>query len=133
MYTNTISQAASMETHGIPNDLLPNINTVTIIILMPLFTYFLYPLFRHFGIPFQPLARMAVGFFIEALGMGYTAGVQAWIYKSGPCYEHPRSCPASKDGSVPNHVTIAAQIPIYIFQGLSETFAFPASKFHLFF
>src|SRR4051812_29609430 len=89
MYTNTISQAASMETHGLPNDLLPNINTLTIIILMPLFTYIFYLLLRHLGVPFQPITRMAVGFFIEALGMGYTAGVQGWIYKSGPCYEHP--------------------------------------------
>jgi POT family proton-dependent oligopeptide transporter len=128
MYTNTISQAASMETHGIPNDLLPNINTITIILLMPLFTYFLYPLLRHLSLPFRPLPRMAVGFFIEALGIGYTAGVQAWIYKSGPCYEYPRACAASKGGKVPNKVSIAAQVPIYVFQGMSETFAFPASK-----
>ncbi|KAH1987386.1 hypothetical protein KXW68_006689 [Aspergillus fumigatus] len=126
MTTNTVSQAAEMETHRVPNDMLPNLNSITVIIALPLVTKFAYPFLHRRGIPTPPLRRVALGFFLEALAMGYAAGIQGWIYSSGPCYEHPRACAASMNGSLPNHVNIGYQSPVYVLEGLSEIFASPA-------
>lgn len=75
MTTNTVSQAAQMETHGVPNDMLPNLNSITVIIALPLVTKFVYPFLHRRGIPTPPLRRVALGFFLEALGMAYAAGI----------------------------------------------------------
>lgn len=58
--------------------------------------------------------------------MAYAAGIQGWIYSSGKCYEHPRVCAASKNGSIPNNVKIGYQSPVCFLEGLSEVFASPA-------
>lgn len=126
MTTNTISQAAEMQTHGVPNDMLPNINSATVIIFLPLATYALYPALLRANKPLRPLTRITIGFFLEGLGMAWAAGVQAYIYASPPCYSHPRACPASHNGSLPNNVNIGVQAPVYVLEGLSEIFASPA-------
>lgn len=126
MYNNTISQAAEMQTYGVPNDLLVSVNSITVVIVMPIMTHGFYPLLRKLKIPFRPITRMAVGFFCEAFSIGYAAGVQGWIYASGPCYRHPRNCPASPNGKLPNNVNVAVQIPVYVLLGLGEVFAYPA-------
>lgn len=126
MTTNTVSQAANMETHGVPNDLLPTINSITVILFLPVATQFIYPFLRRRGFALAPLRRVALGFLLEAFGMAYAAGVQSWIYSVGPCYSHPRACPASPDGSLPNHVNVAVQVPVYVLQGLSGAFVSPA-------
>ncbi|PYH97916.1 oligopeptide transporter [Aspergillus ellipticus CBS 707.79] len=126
MTTNTVSQAAQMETHGIPNDMLPVINSVTVVIALPLVNKFVYPALHRRGISTPPLRRVALGFLLEALGMAYAAGIQGWIYSVGPCYQHPRECPASMGGSIPNHINVGYQSPVYLLEGLSEVFASPA-------
>ncbi|KAI8941467.1 hypothetical protein NX059_002686 [Plenodomus lindquistii] len=124
--SNTISQAANMETSGVPNDLMPDLNAITVLLCLPLATHGLYPLLRKLRISFPPVTRIALGFLLEAMAMGFAAGVQGYIYASGPCYDHPRACPASPDGSLPNRVSVAMQIPIYVFEGLGEIFSNPA-------
>ena len=126
MYNNTISQAAEMQTHGVPNDLLVSVNSITVITVMPVMTHCVYPLLRRLELPFPPITRMAVGFLSESFSIGYAAGVQAWIYASGPCYRHPRNCPASPNGKLPNNVNVAVQVPVYVLLGLGEVFAYPA-------
>lgn len=115
-----------MQTHGIPNDLLPDANALAVVILLPIVTHVLNPALRRWRRAFPPVARICVGFFFEALAMAYAAGVQAWIYASPPCYSRPLECAASDGGRLPNRVNIAVQLPVYIFEGLGEVFANPA-------
>lgn len=124
--TNTISQAANMETGPVPNDLLPDLNAITVVLLLPAVTHGLYPFLRKRRIAFGPVSRISIGFMLEALSMAYAAGVQGAIYSSGPCYSRPRACVASDNGSLPNRVSAALQIPVYVLEGLSEIFSNPA-------
>lgn len=72
----------ALELHGIPNDVLGNIDALTIIIFIPILNSCLYPALRRSGIPFRPIARIAVGFVLAGLAMLYAAGVQHLIYIS---------------------------------------------------
>ncbi|KAI1909201.1 peptide transporter ptr2 [Ophidiomyces ophidiicola] len=123
MLTNFISQAGTMELHGIPNDIMQNIDPLTIIIFIPICDRLLYPFLRKMGIPFKPVTRIATGFILASLSMAYAAIVQHLIYQSPPCYQFPKKCPASKDGKQGNHIHVAIQTPAYLFIGLSEIFA----------
>ncbi|KAI5841498.1 MFS peptide transporter, partial [Morchella snyderi] len=118
MTDNFISQAGTMETHGIPDDIMQNIDPLTIIIFVPIVDQLLYPLLRRLNIPFRPISRITVGFLLASLSMAYAAIVQHIIYTSPPCYTTPLApC------TVPNKVHVAVQTPGYLFIGLSEIFA----------
>jgi len=122
MLNNFISQAGTMNTHGIPNDIMQNIDSLTIIIFIPIFDRLIYPGLRRIGIPFRPITRITFGFFFGSLAMAYAAIVQYIIYKSPPCYNHPLSSDC-KGGLVPNQVHVAVQTPAYFFVAISEIFA----------
>jgi POT family proton-dependent oligopeptide transporter len=126
MTTNLISQAASMRTSTLPNDLLPTFNSATVLIFLPLVSRYLYPFLRRHGISTHPLRRIAFGFSLEALAMACAAGIQGWIYSRGPCYSAPLTCPASQGGTIPNDVFVGWQLPVYILEGMAEIFASPA-------
>lgn len=128
MVSNFVSMAGTMETHGLPNDLLFNLNPITIIIFLPFIEKYLYPTLRRMGIPFRPVSRIACGFGFAALSMVYAAVLQHYIYKAGPCYDHPLTGACSADangdeGMVPQHIHVALQTPAYVLVGLSEIFA----------
>ncbi|OCL06755.1 hypothetical protein AOQ84DRAFT_389980 [Glonium stellatum] len=55
---NLTSQAATMELHGVPNDLINNLNPLGIVIMIPVLDLFIYPLMRKARIRFSPLKRM---------------------------------------------------------------------------
>src|SRR6266699_5120960 len=105
-----------METHGVPSDMIPNINSFAVLLALPLVTHFLYSMSRRRAVSLHPLRRIALGFFFEACGMAYAAGIQAWIYNSGPCYRHPRACPESLNGLLPNQVNTGVQAPVYLIE-----------------
>lgn len=128
MVSNFVSMAGTMETHGLPNDLLFNLNPISIIIFLPFIEKFLYPFLRKIGIPFRPISRIAFGFFFAAASMVYAAVLQHYIYKAGPCYDHPLTgaCSADADGNegmIPQKIHVALQTPAYVLVGLSEIFA----------
>lgn len=116
-----------MQLHGLPNDILPNIDPITIIVLVPVLDRLFYPFIRtrlHFA--FTPMTRITLGFFIAAAAMLYAGGLQTYIYNAPPCYSHPSKC---EDGSVgegkfkPNEIHVAWQMPAYILIALSEILA----------
>ncbi|KAL1953755.1 hypothetical protein VTO42DRAFT_2286 [Malbranchea cinnamomea] len=122
MLNNFISQAGTMELHGIPNDIMQNINPLTIIIFIPICDRIGYPLLRKAGIKFHPITRITMGYFVAALAMAYAAICQKLIYNSPPCYDEPMACPASNNGELPNQIHVAVQTPVYLLTGLSEIF-----------
>ncbi|KAI9790409.1 MAG: peptide transporter ptr2 [Candelina submexicana] len=124
MLNNFISQAGQMELHGIPNDIMQNIDPLTIVIFIPIMDRLIYPLLRRWKITFKPITRITMGFFVGSLAMAYAAIVQHLIYQRGPCYEAPLACDAAgPHGAIPNSIHVAVQTPAYLFIGLSEIFA----------
>lgn len=57
-----VNPAGTMELHGIPNDLMQNIDPLTIIIFIPIIDRLVYPGLRKIGIPFRPITRITMGF-----------------------------------------------------------------------
>lgn len=116
-----------MQLHGLPNDILPNIDPITIILLIPIMDRFIYPFIRtRLHLPFGPITRITFGFLVAALAMLYAGFLQVAIYHTGPCYSKPSQCDAAKVGEgsfVPNSIHVAWQAPAYILVALSEILA----------
>lgn len=121
MLNNFITQAGEMELHGLPNDILQCIDSITIIVFIPICERIVYPFIRRFT-PFRAITKIFWGFMFGAASMVYAAVLQHYIYKAGPCYEHPMAC-SPKYANVPNHVHVAIQTPAYFLIGMSEILA----------
>lgn len=121
MTNNFVSQAGQMELHGLPNDILQAINSITIIVFIPICERFVYPFIRRFT-PFKAITKIFWGFMFGAAAMVYAAVLQHYIYKAGPCYDHPKAC-AAQYKTVPNHVHVAIQTPAYMLIAMSEILA----------
>lgn len=80
-----------LTTNGVPNDVINNFNSLTIILAVPLFNYGLYPLLRKYNIRFGPIARMTLGFLICSIGSIGWAIITHYAYKTGPCGEYASS------------------------------------------
>ncbi|KKA30144.1 hypothetical protein TD95_002802 [Thielaviopsis punctulata] len=117
MTGNLTSQAATMQLHGAPNDLIQNLNPISIVIMVPLFDHLLYPGLRKIGISFTPIKRMATGFFFGAASMVAAAVMQHYIYKKSPCGKY-----ANGEGCDPAPINVWAQSLPYILIGISEIF-----------
>lgn len=116
----TLILAGTMQLHGIPNDIMQNIDPLALVFLIPFFDRLLYPGLRKIGIPFRPITRITWGFVFGALAMAYAAIVQHMIYASPPCYSAPLACDTSH---LPNEVHVAMQTPAYLLMAVSEIFA----------
>lgn len=120
MDSGLVAQAGSMETHGLPNDIMFNLNPISVIVLLPFFQGWLYPFLAKRNINFTPQHKIAVGLLCAAMAMGYATGVQHLVYSTGPCYDRPLTC---LSGNVPNKVNIGVQTPTYIFLAAGEILA----------
>ncbi|GBB84966.1 hypothetical protein RclHR1_11550008 [Rhizophagus clarus] len=121
MTNNLVSQASVMQVGNVPNDLVMNLNPITLIIVVPFTDNVIYPTLRRFGVTVRPVTRIFIGFMLAALAMAYTAIIQHLIYTTGPCFENT-ACEI--DGQVvPNNVNVWIQSPSYILIGFSEVFA----------
>lgn len=116
MTGNLTTQAATLELNGVPNDVIQNLNPISIVIMIPLIDHLLYPGLRKVGIAFTPIKRMTAGFIIAALSMVASAVMQHYIYKMSPCGDHPNDCPE------PAPINVWAQCLPYVFIGIAEIF-----------
>lgn len=113
-----------METNGLPNDVIGILNPIFVIILLPFADGLLYPALRRAKITFSPIARMALGLFLESCAQAYASGLQHIVYSAAPCFSAPLKC-APDPG--PNYVDVFAQTPIYFLEGLGEVFSSPGA------
>lgn len=121
MINNFVSQAGQMELHGLPNDILQAIDSIAIILFIPIFERYIYPFIRRFT-PFKAITKIFFGFMFGAGAMVYAAVLQHYIYSAGPCFDHPMNCgPEFKN--TPNHIHVAIQVPAYVLIATSEILA----------
>ena len=120
---NLISQAAVMQTNGVPNDVITNLNPVSLVIVIPLLDKTLYPLLRKMRINFTPIKRITAGYFISAAAMIWTAVVQYYIYQSGVCGDYPSGKLPNGDKCPDTPVNVWIQSGSYILTAFAEIFA----------
>jgi len=82
MINNLVSQAATMERNGVPNDIVNNVNPIALVIFIPIFDQFVYPFLARRGIRFTPIKRITAGFLAASLSMVTAAVIQYYIYKT---------------------------------------------------
>jgi len=119
MTNNLTSQAATMELHGIPNDILSNLNPLTLVICIPIVDQWVYPALRKAKIQFTPLKRITMGFMMGSCAMIWSTVTQYYVYKMNPCGSHANSC--DEDQVAPINVWV--QTGAYCLIALSEIFA----------
>ncbi|KAI0696611.1 oligopeptide transporter [Cytidiella melzeri] len=114
---NLTSQAATMNTHGLPNDVLSNLDPFALIIFIPICDQLIYPGLRRAGINFTPIKKITLGFYTGAAAMIWSAVVQHYIYKTNPCGYDASNCAETS----PLNVWI--QTGSYVLVAFSEIFA----------
>ncbi|PWY77400.1 MFS peptide transporter, putative [Aspergillus heteromorphus CBS 117.55] len=117
MTNNLTSQAATMQLHGVPNDIINNLDPLALIIFIPIMDQFFYPGLRKMGFHFTPIKRIYVGYLLASASMIAAAVTQYYIYKTSPCGNHPSTC----DEAAPINVWV--QTVPYVLIAFSEIFA----------
>ena len=113
-----------LTTNGVPNDVIGNFNSLSIILFAPLLNYGLYPALRRFNIHFGPIARITFGLTLSAVGgVGYTV-INYYAYKIGPCgkYGSSETCVDAQGVSLVAPITIWWMAVPYALGGISELF-----------
>lgn len=116
---NLTSQAATMQLHGVPNDVIANLDPFALIIFIPVCDLLLYPALRKAGIRFTPIKKITAGFFLGTCAMVWAAIVQLYIYRKSPCGYHASdldTCPHAP-------INVWAQTGSYVLIAFSEIFA----------
>lgn len=117
MTSNLVSQASTMKLNGVPNDIVHNLNPITLLIFIPIFDKLLYPSLARMGINFTPLKKISAGFGCAMLSMVVAAVVQHYIYEKSPCGKYPTECDSPPD------LWVWVQTPAYVLIAFSEIFA----------
>ncbi|KAI5476472.1 PTR2-domain-containing protein [Pseudohyphozyma bogoriensis] len=115
---NFVSQAALLNTHGLPNDLISNLNPITLIILLPFSEMVFYPALARMKIRLTPIRKISLGFFLGSLAMLGAALLQNEIYKKSACGKHAASCK-----EMPKDISVAWQVLPIITIAISEILA----------
>lgn len=115
------SQGSTMTTDGAPNDLLNNINPLTIIIAIPILTYVVYPLLNYCKVKFGRISRLTFGFTLAWVSGIIGAIVQWRVYETSPCGYYATDCNIG-DGVSP--LSVWWQVPNVALGALSECFCF---------
>jgi POT family proton-dependent oligopeptide transporter len=119
MNNNLTSQAATMTRNGVPNDVITNLNPISLVIFIPIVDNFLYPALRKANIRFTPIKRIAFGFLLASLAMVSASVIQHYIYKTGPCGNQMNNCDEELG---PAPINVWAQSVPYVLVGFSEIF-----------
>ena len=85
MVNNLTSQSAVLQLNGVPNDLINNLNPITLVLFIPFMDFLIYPALRKARINFTPIKRITWGFFIASAAMISAAVMQYYIYQTSAC------------------------------------------------
>ncbi|KAF2214059.1 hypothetical protein CERZMDRAFT_111009 [Cercospora zeae-maydis SCOH1-5] len=90
---NGIGSAASylstmLTTNGVPNDVIQNFNSLSIIIGVPIMNYGFYPLLRQWKVHYGPVARITTGLAMSTVGGVAYAVLNYYAYQQSPCGDH---------------------------------------------
>ncbi|KAK0736718.1 POT family-domain-containing protein [Apiosordaria backusii] len=83
---------ASLDTNGLPNDLLDNLNSISIVVMVPLMNHVVYPFLQKRGIQWGPISRMTFGFALCTVGSAGYAILEYFVYKTSPCGYNATTC-----------------------------------------
>ena len=114
------AQSGSLTSDGTPNDIYSSFNPITIIFLIPILDYGIYPLLRRWKIDFRPVLRITFGFLLAALSQVAAAVIQKEIYNQIECGDHATEC--VEKGIVAPFSAWVLVMP-YILSAASECFA----------
>ncbi|KAI1798166.1 oligopeptide transporter [Ganoderma leucocontextum] len=120
---NLTSQAATMVTNGLPNDVLSNLDPFALIIFIPIFDMLVYPALRRAHINFTPLKKITLGFFLGSAAMIWSAVVQHYIYKRNPCGYYVSTCADAQGVPITSDLNVWIQTGSYVLIAFSEIFA----------
>ena len=123
IYNNLTSQAATTDTHGLPNDVLANIDPLALMVLIPLSDRVIYPGLRRAGFNLTALKKVTAGFYTGAMAMIAAAVVQHYIYKTNPCHYSAATCVDEQGHALTSPLTVWIQTPSYILIAISEILA----------
>ncbi|MCJ1395136.1 hypothetical protein MMC18_008017 [Xylographa bjoerkii] len=113
------NQGAAMTTNGAPNDLLSNFNPLTIIVVIPILSYVIYPMLRKYKIKFGRISRITFGFILATISGVIGAIVQWRVYETSPCGYYASTCSI---GNGVSPISIWWQIPNVALGAISECF-----------
>ncbi|KAF9698029.1 hypothetical protein EKO04_004040 [Ascochyta lentis] len=117
MDSNLTQMCSTMALHGVPNDLLANLDPISIIILVPIMDTVVYPFLRKRGIRFTPLKKICAGFIIASFSMVWASVLQYYVYKTSGYYDDP------SQESYKSPINVWAVTGVYILIAISEIFA----------
>ncbi|GAA98100.1 hypothetical protein E5Q_04783 [Mixia osmundae IAM 14324] len=120
---NLTSQAATMTTHHIPNDVLSNLDPFALIVLIPVFDKLIYPGIARLGVDFTPIKKITAGFMTGALAMVWATVLQQYIYNSTSCGNTISTCVDKDQNPIVSPINVWAQSGAYILIAISEIFA----------
>jgi len=120
---NLTSQAATMSTHGLPNDVLSNLDPFALIIFIPICDLVIYPFLRRVGINFSALKKITAGFWTGAAAMIWAAVLQHYVYKTNPCHYSAATCEDADHNAIVSPLNVWTQTGSYVLIAFSEIFA----------
>ncbi|KIK52480.1 hypothetical protein GYMLUDRAFT_265401 [Collybiopsis luxurians FD-317 M1] len=120
---NLTSQGATMTTHGVPNDILSNLDPLALIIFIPICDQLIYPTLQRAGINFSALKKITAGFVAGTMAMTWAAVLQHYIYKTNPCGYFAATCKNASHNAAVSPLNVWIQTGSYVLIAFSEIFA----------
>ncbi|WPH04307.1 Hypothetical protein R9X50_00719600 [Acrodontium crateriforme] len=108
--------------NGVPNDVIGNFNSLSIIVMGPILNYVLYPFLRKRKIHYGPVARITTGFALSTLaGVGYAILCHK-MYQTNPCGNYATTDPYCVDNGLVSPISLWWEAIPYALGGFSELF-----------
>lgn len=114
-----ITQAGTMKLNGVPNDIVTNLEPLTVLIFIPICDKLLYPFLARHKMRFTPLKRITTGLGLATLSMVAAAVLQHYIYAEAPCGDHATDSACIAELGPPD-LSVWIQTPSYVLVALSE-------------